>query len=97
MQPHECASCHRPRPIGTRGLCNGCRSRCRRNHTIAEWGEVKADRFAIYASLRAAGWSVGWAAWEIGVSERTGWRYEADLRSPVVLHREERGAGRAAA
>lgn len=76
-----CASCRQDREITTRGLCDACRSRCRRDHTISGWGEAKAARLEIYASLRTAGWSVGWAAWEIGVSERTGWRYEAELRS----------------
>ena len=82
MQQPECASCHRRNlPIRTRGLCGGCRSRCRRNHTLSEWGEVKADRLAAFASLRSEGFSVGRAAWEVGVSVRTGERYEAELRT----------------
>lgn len=79
MQPRdECASCHRDMPIATRGLCDMCRHRCRRDHTITQWGEVKADRLAVYAPLRAAGVSVEVAAWEAGVSVRTGYRYEAE-------------------
>lgn len=75
----ECASCRRPRPVASRGLCDACRSRCRRDHTIGQWGCVKADRVAAYASLRAAGRSSARAAWEVGVSERTGLRYEAEI------------------
>jgi hypothetical protein len=76
-----CASCHRDRPIATRGLCDACRSRCRRDHTIGGWGQVRADRAAEYAAWRRAGASVTSAAVYAGVSERTGWRYEADLRT----------------
>jgi hypothetical protein len=82
MRLHECASCHHRRPPGARGLCNGCRSRCRRDHTISQWGEVKADRLAAFASLRNAGFSVKRAAWEVGVSVRTGERYAVELRDP---------------
>jgi hypothetical protein len=80
MQLPECASCGHPRPIATRGLCDCCRSRCRRDHTIGRWGEVKAARLEMYAALRAAGWSLEWSAWEVGVSVRTAWRYEAEAR-----------------
>jgi hypothetical protein len=75
-----CASCRRDRPIATRGLCDACRSRCRRDHTISEWGQVRADRAAEYAAWRRAGASVGSAAVYAGVSKRTGERYEAGLR-----------------
>lgn len=78
-----CASCLRVRPIATRGLCDACRSRCRRDHTIGEWGQTRGDRAAEYAAWRRAGASVASAAVYAGVSERTGWRYEADLRRPT--------------
>ena len=76
-----CASCRRDREIATRGLCHACRSRCRRDHTLTEWGQVRADRAGEYAAWRRAGASVASAAVYAGVSERTGWRYEAELRS----------------
>jgi hypothetical protein len=87
MQLLECASCLRPRQIATRGLCDCCRSRCRRDHTIGRWGEVKAARVEIYAALRAAGWSVAWSAWEVGVSVRTAWRYESGIREQAASQR----------
>jgi hypothetical protein len=75
-----CASCRRDREIATRGLCDACRSRCRRDHTIGEWGQVRADRAAEFGAWRRAGASVGSAAVYAGVSERTGQRYEAELQ-----------------
>ncbi len=82
-----CASCHRDREIATRGLCNACRSRCRRDHTIGEWGETRADRAAEYAAWRRAGASVASAAVYAGVSVRTGYRYEAALAGALKPER----------
>lgn len=87
-----CASCRRDRPIASRGLCDACRHRCRRDHTIGEWGETRADRVAAYADWRRAGASVASAAVYAGVSERTGYRYEAELRSLAPVVRTEAAA-----
>lgn len=75
-----CACCRRPREIVTRGLCARCRKRARGDGTIAQWGQVRGDRVAVFAAWRRAGAPVGSAALYAGVSERTGWRYEAELR-----------------
>src|ERR1700733_5670202 len=75
----ECASCEQVRPIITRGLCSTCRHRFEWDGTITDWGYVKADRLEDYAWLRASGESVPVAAARLGVTERTGWRYEAQL------------------
>ena len=74
-----CASCQRVRPIITRGLCSTCRHRFEWDGTITDWGYVKADRLEDYAWLRASGESLPVAAARLGVTERTGWRYEAQL------------------
>jgi hypothetical protein len=87
-----CASCRRDRPIATRGLCDACRSRCRRDHTIGDWGQVRSGRAREYAAWRQAGASVASAAVYAGVSERTGYRYEAERRTSP----SPRPAGRAA-
>lgn len=76
-----CASCEKVRPLVTRGLCDACRWLCRQDGTITQWGYVKADRLADYARLRWNGAPVPAAASRIGVSERTAWRYEAEIRS----------------
>ena len=75
-----CVSCERNRPLCARGLCDACRGLFRRDGTIAQWGYVKADRIADYARLRLVGYHVPLAASRIGISERTAWRYEAELR-----------------
>ena len=77
----ECASCERVRPLISRGLCDTCRARHQENGTIGEYGYVKADRMADFARLRSSGYGVGEAARRIGVSERTGERYEAELKN----------------
>jgi hypothetical protein len=66
---------------------------CRRDHTIGEWGQVRADRAEEYAAWRRAGASVGSAAVYAGVSKRTGERYEAELRAlPAGVPETERSA-----
>jgi hypothetical protein len=79
MPLRECADCGRPRELVTRGLCMPCRGRCRRAGTIADFGYLKPDRLADYADLRSTH-SVVAAARRLGLSERTGWRYEQELR-----------------
>lgn len=76
----ECSCCGLVGEIETRGLCGACRKRCRRYGTLRAWGQVKADRRREYAAVRALGWSLEYAAWSAGVSVRTAWRYEAELR-----------------
>ena len=75
-----CASCEKVRPLITRGLCDPCRHRYEFDGTITDWGYVKADRVQDYAWLRKSGETLPVAASRIGVSERTAWRYEAELR-----------------
>ena len=77
----ECASCGNVRPLITRGLCDRCRHRHRDNGTLDDFGYLKADRVQDYAWLRKSGETLPVAASRIGVSERTAWRYEAELRS----------------
>lgn len=79
-QVAECGSCERVRPLIERGLCDSCRSLRRKDGTIGDYGYVKTDRMQDYAELRQFGESVAVAASRVGVSERTGWRYEAQLR-----------------
>lgn len=74
-----CDCCGNTRKIICRGLCNSCRSRTRHHGSFKTWGYVKADRLAEYEGLRAAGYSLAQSAWTVGVSERTGQRYEAEL------------------
>ncbi len=95
----ECASCEQARPILGRGLCNACRWRHRDDGTIAEFGYVKADRVADYARFRLGGLGLAQAAARVGVSKRTGERYEAELAASgeAPWRREQRGeAARAA-
>lgn len=75
----ECASCGVVKPVKRRGLCRACESRHVRDGSIGQYGWVKADRMAEYASLRP-GLSVPEAAARAGVSVRTASRYEAELR-----------------
>jgi hypothetical protein len=62
-----------------RGLCDSCGHARRRDGTLAEFGYVKADRRADFARYRTAGVDLAEAAGRVGVSERTGWRYETEL------------------
>jgi hypothetical protein len=83
----ECFCCGLTRPIKSRSLCDTCRRRIRKYGTLQSWGQVKADRLAEYAELREAGASVESAAWDAGVSVRTGQRYEAELRAAAAPER----------
>lgn len=76
-----CARCGRVRVLLGRGLCGGCRTTCSRNGTLTQYGYTKADREADYARWRARGYGVAASAELIGVTERSGQRYEAALRS----------------
>ena len=77
----DCADCGRLMPIESRGLCAACRKRNRDHGTLREFGYVKADRLADYAELRRLRVPVPAAAGRLGVSERTAWRYEAELKA----------------
>lgn len=77
------------RPVARRGLSKACYDRWR------YWGcpqEIpvpahigndrrERDRLEDYAEIRAQGYRVEHAAARIGVSERTAWRYETQLRN----------------
>jgi hypothetical protein len=77
----ECASCEQVSPLICRGLCHPCRDSHLYAGTIEQFGYVKADRLADYDWLtRGCGESLPVAAARIGVSERTAWRYEAEIR-----------------
>ena len=75
----ECASCERVQPLRARGLCASCYVTRFRNGTLGEFGYLKADRMADYARLRLNGAAQAEAAKRVGVSRRTGERYEAEL------------------
>jgi hypothetical protein len=75
----ECARCELVRPVWRRGLCRPCAERCTRDGTLGGYGYVKADRVADFIRLRLGGADLAEAARRVGVSERTGWRYEAEL------------------
>jgi len=80
----DCADCGRLMPMECRGLCAACRKRNRDRGTLGEFGYVKADRLADYAELRRARVPVPAAAARLGVSERTAWRYEAELKAGAL-------------
>jgi hypothetical protein len=82
----ECAGCGQTRELVTRGLCVPCRGLHRRAGTITDFGYLKPDRLADYADLRSTH-SVAVAARRLGLSERTGWRYEQELREFPVMRR----------
>ena len=75
-----CDSCGHPGDLPCRGLCPACRASHRRAGTLESFGYVKADRLADFAGMRP-GLSVAAAAGRLGVSVRTGFRYEAELRT----------------
>jgi hypothetical protein len=77
----DCADCGRLMPMDARGLCSACYTRNLDGGTLGEFGYVKADRVADYAELRGLGVPVPAAAARLGVSERTAWRYEAELKA----------------
>ena len=80
----ECADCGRFMPMECRGLCHACRKRNSACGTLGEFGYVKADRLADYALRRSRGTPLADAAAWVGVSERTAWRYEAELKAGEV-------------
>lgn len=87
----ECADCGQPRELTSRGLCGPCRYRNRCAGTITDFGYTKPDRLADFAELRRSH-PVEAAAVRLGLSERTGWRYEAELRdSPPAQRPAARG------
>ena len=79
----ECASCGYPRIIRGRGLCEGCRKRCRLDGTLGQYGYLRGDRIADYAALREA-LGMREAAARVGVTVRTAHRYEAALRGEAA-------------
>jgi hypothetical protein len=82
----DCADCGRFMPIDARGLCSACWTRNSDNGTLGEFGYVKADRLADFAEMRGLGVAVPAAAARLGVSERTAWRYEAELKAGERSH-----------
>lgn len=75
----ECASCELERPLYVRGLCRPCHIRHQADGTAGQFGYVKADRLEDYAWLRTSGELLPVVAARLGVTERTAWRYEAEL------------------
>ena len=85
----ECASCERTRPILSRGLCRSCKDRHLLDGALEEFGYLKADRMTDYEWLtRQCGELLPAAAARIGISERTAWRYEKQLRTDPTTERE---------
>ena len=77
----DCADCGQFMPMYARGLCSACFKRNQEGGTLGEFGRVRAGRLADYADLRRLGVPVPAAAVRLGVSERTAWRYEAELKA----------------
>ena len=86
-----------------KGLCGTCYKRWDRWGRPAEVppphtrgpGRSRADRREDYAELLSWGETRQQAARRLGISERTAWRYEAELRPacvPVDVQQQERGA-----
>jgi hypothetical protein len=76
----ECASCEEVGPIQSRGLCFRCYDHHQADGTLGEYGYVREDRIADYMSLRRAGLTCEEAAARVGVTARTGYRYEREYR-----------------
>lgn len=79
-QAGECVRCDRFRVLPIRGLCTTCYKYVREDGSLGDYGWTRNDRLAEYAGLRAGGLSIPAAAKRMGVSTRTGTRYEAELR-----------------
>jgi len=80
----DCIDCGRLRVVASRGLCMSCQTRHVREGDLSEWGYVRADRLAEFADLRRGSVPVTEAAARVGVSARTGQRYERDLRQAAA-------------
>lgn len=87
----RCRCCRRSRAADprsrhwARGYCGGCYDRWRKRGFPAEGPpavSARAARLEDYGDLRSFGLSPEAAARRLGVSARTAWRYEAELRHP---------------
>lgn len=74
-----CADCEQVKPILCRGLCVSCWSRHDSAGTLANYGYTAADRRRDFARFRRGGLSIAEAAARVGVTYRSGQRYEARL------------------
>lgn len=66
-----------------RGICVTCWYKSKADGTLDDYPRLtgyKEDRLEDYTFMRKFGRSVQEASESVGVSERTGWRYERDLR-----------------
>ena len=79
-----CDRCGNIAELVTRRLCPSCRGQCRRAGTVEDWGYLKPDRLADFTVLRARGYRPAVAAVRLGLSARTGYRYEAELRGAAA-------------
>lgn len=78
----DCKQMHWPR---ARGLCRACHDRHRKAGTLCDFPVQghpgKIAHFDDYAWLRKQGATIYEAARRAGVTSRTGWRYEKELRA----------------
>ena len=87
-----CLGCRRERPHAARGLCGACYAAKRHRGTVAEVPRIgrpvltdaKRGRLEDFAELLGWGVTFEGACSRLGVTERTGWRYMAHLRSQEV-------------
>jgi hypothetical protein len=82
----RCASCEQAGTNHGRGLCHSCYARHQHDGTLAQFPSFKAARAEDYAWLRTqCGTTISEAAHRVGVSTRTGWRYERALRATQTV------------
>lgn len=89
--PRDCRRCHKFRPHRGKGLCVSCYDYVRRPYVptgagrggpgTAKSAEAVESRLEEFADLRARHYTIAQAALRVGVSVRTGERYEARLRA----------------
>ena len=76
-------TCGHPLPAHGRGLCENCYHRWRYHgcpEDVPPAGAKRKWRLEDYAELRAWGETLECAALRLHISERTAWRYEAELK-----------------
>jgi hypothetical protein len=81
-----CACCDELGRHGGRGLRNTCYNRHHKAGTLDQFPPLRTSlprrwRLEAYTEIRARGVSVRKAAKQLGVTDRTGWRYEHLLKT----------------
>lgn len=87
----ECRRCHRLRPMECKDICENCRNYLARPYQptgvgrggpgVLRGAEDIAGRLESYAEIRSRHYTIAEASLRLGVSVRTGSRYEARLRA----------------